>query len=242
MLCLYLQAPFGVSRTFTAGSFRPTAEFVSYSAFYGLLLNVAGIEMRHDDGRSVMTLIKPDLPKFRLALGALSFPLQHSIYQQMHSYRVGGQEKVPDPDNPGSMISVEGLGLRRTKGGKYNITPTRRAFLSDIRAYIALDADGEFEPQVLAGLRGESSRTYGLPFLGDNSFLLDKLANVEQPEPAYWYVPVLPDTAGGLRERVTRLTVTIDRADMSRTTSALFAPTEQPTTEIPAQAWVPVGY
>jgi CRISPR-associated protein Cas5t len=242
MLCLYLQAPFGVARTFTAGSFRPTAEFISYSAAYGLLLNVAGIEMRHDDGESVMTLIKPDLPKFRLALGALSFPLQHSIYQQMHSYRVGGQEKVPDPDNPGSMISVEGLGLRRTKGGKYNITPTRRAFLSDIRAYIALDADGEFEPQVLAGLRGESSRTYGLPFLGDNSFLLDKLANVEQPEPAYWYVPVLPDTAGGLRERVTRLTVTIDRADMSRTTSALFAPTEQPTTEIPAQAWVPVGY
>jgi CRISPR-associated protein Cas5t len=228
MLCLHLQAPFGVARTFTAGSFRPTAEFISYSAAYGLLLNVAGIEMRHDDGESVMTLIKPDLPKFRLALGALSFPLQHSIYQQLHNYPVGSE--TGKQYEPGA------------KGSKYNITPTRRTFLSDIRAYVALDADGAFESQVLAGLKGESSRTYGLPFLGDNSFLLDKLAKVEQPEPAYWYVPVLPDTAGGLRGRVTRLSVTIDRADMSRTTSALVAPTEQRVAQIPAQAWVPVGY
>ncbi len=228
MLCLYLQAPFGVARTFTAGSSRPTAEFISYSAAYGLLLNVVGIEMRHDDGESVMTLIKPDLPKFKLALGARWFPLQHSIYQQLHNYPVGSE--TGKQYEPGA------------KGSKYNITPTRRAFLSDIRAYIALDADGQFESQVLAGLRGESSRTYGLPFLGDNSFLLDKLAKVEQPEPAYWYVPVLPDTAGGLRERVTRLTVSIDRADMSRTTSALFAPTKEPVSEIPAQAWVQVGY
>jgi CRISPR-associated protein Cas5t len=228
MLCLYLQAPFGVFRTFTAGSFRPTAEFISYSAAYGLLLNVAGIEMRHDDGESVMTLIKPDLPKFRLALGAQSFPFQHSIYQQLHNYPVGSE--TGKQYEPGA------------KGSKYNITPTRRAFLSDIRAYIALDADGAFESQVLAGLKGESSRTYGLPFLGDNSFLLDKLAKVEQPEPAHWYVPVLPDAAGGLRERVTRLSVTIDRVDMSRTTSALFAPTEKPATEIPNDAWIAVGY
>jgi CRISPR-associated protein Cas5t len=228
MFCLYLQAPFGVARTFTAGSFRPTAEFISYSATYGLLLNVAGIEMRHDDGESVMTLIKPNLPKFRLALGARSFPLQHSIYQQLHNYPVGSE--TGKQYEPGA------------KGSKYNITPTRRAFLSDIRAYIALDADGEFESQVLAGLKGESPRTYGLPFLGDNSFLLDKLAKVEQPEPAYWYVPVLPHAAGGLRERVTRLSVTIDRADMSRTTSQLFAPTKEPVAEIPAQAWVHVRY
>ena len=228
MLCLYLQAPFGVARTFTAGSSRPTAEFISYSAAYGLLLNVVGIEMRHDDGESVMTLIRSNLPKFKLAMAALSFPRQHSIYQQLHNYPVGSE--TGKQYEPGA------------KGSKYNITPTRRAFLSDIRAYIALDADGQFESQVLAGLRGESSRTYGLPFLGDNSFLLDKLAKVEQPEPAYWYVPVLPDTAGGLRERVTRLTVSIDRADMSRTTSALFAPTKEPVSEIPAQAWVQVGY
>lgn len=228
MFCLYLQAPFGVTRTFTAGSFRPTAEFISYSVVYGLLLNVAGIEMRHDDGRSVMTLIKPDLPRFRLALGALSFPLQHSIYQQLHNYPVGAET--------GKQYKVG------AKGSKYNVTPTRRAFLSGIKAYIAVDAADRFESQLEAGLKGDSPRTYGLPFLGDNSFLLDRLERVEQPEPAYWYVPLDPDTAGGMRERVTRLTVTIDRADMSRTTSALFAPTAQPERDIPKDAWIPVGY
>lgn len=228
MLCLYLQAPFGVSRTFTAGSFRPTAEFISYSAAYGLLLNVAGIEMRYDDGKSVMTLIRTNLPKLKLALGALSFPLQHSIYQQLHNYPVG--EETGRRYKAGAMAN------------KYNITPTRRAFLSNIRAYVAVDGSNEFESEVLAGLRGKSSRTYGLPFVGDSNFLPDKLEQVTQREPAFWYVPLTPDSASGMRERVTRLTITIDRADMSRTTSSLFAPTEQAQIEIPENAWVPVGY
>jgi CRISPR-associated protein Cas5t len=228
MLCLHLQAPFGVARTFTAGSFRPTAEFISYSAAYGLLLNVAGIEMRRDDGESVMTLIKPDLPKFRLALGALSFPLKHSIYQQLHNYPVGAET---------GKQYAEGA-----KGRKYNITPTRRAFLSGINALICTKDDNGFEAQVMAGLRGEASRTYGLPFLGDNSFLIDRLESLTETQPAHWFTPIVPDDTGGLRDHVTRLTISIDRADMSRTTSALFAPTEQPSTEIPAQAWVPVGY
>ncbi len=228
MLYLYLQAPFGVSRTLTAGSFRPTSEFISYSAAYGLLLNVAGIEMRRDDGKSVMTLIKNDLPRFKLALGAISFPLQHSIYQQLHNYPVGSET--------GRRFEAS------AHGSKYNVTPTRRAFFSDVRAYVAVDGDGRFEAQVLAGLQGDSPRTYGLPFLGDNNFLLDRLEQVERPRPAHWFVPLKPDTAGGLRERVTRLTVTIDRADMSRTVSALFVPSEQPTADIPEEAWVQIGY
>jgi CRISPR-associated protein Cas5t len=227
MLLLYLQAPFGVFRNFIAGSFRPTAEFLTHSAAYGLLLNVAGVEMRHDDGKSVMTLIRHDLPKFKMALAARSFPLQHSVYQQLHNYPVGSTGK--DRAN-------------ETKGGKYNITPTRRAFLSDIKAYIAVDADPKFESQVLAGLKGNSPRTYGLPFLGDNNFLLDRLESVETLKPAHWYVPLRPGDEGGLRGHVTRLTITIDRADMSKTHSDLFAPTPEPTNEIPNDAWVEVGY
>ena len=42
MLCLYVQAPFAACRTFTAGWYRPTATFLTPSAAYGLILNVAG--------------------------------------------------------------------------------------------------------------------------------------------------------------------------------------------------------
>jgi CRISPR-associated protein Cas5t len=241
MLCLYLQAPFGVFRTFTAGSFRPTAEFITPSAAYGLLLNVAGIEMRQDDEDNVMTLIKTDLPSFHLALGAVSFPLQHSIFQQLHNYPVG-DEPIPDPLYPGKKIKKKEEGFRRCKGNKYNVTPVRRSFLSEIHAHICIDGNEEFEARIIEGLKGNSPRSYGLPFMGDNNFIIDKLEPIERPSEAHWFVPVSSDHEGGLKEHVTRLTITIDRADMSKTRSALFAPTEKPSKEIPESAWVEVGY
>jgi len=242
MLCLNLQAPFAAFRTFTAGSFRPTAEFITPSAAYGLLLNVAGIEMRQKDENQPMTLIKKDLPRFRLALGAVSFPAQHSIYQQLHNYLVGGKDKIPDPFSPDKEITKEEEGYRRCKGSKYNVTPVRRAFLSDLRAYVCIDGNDEIEARIIEGLKGNSLRTYGLPFLGDNNFLIDKLEPVESPSEAYWFVPFSSGQEEGLREHVTRLTISIDRADMSQTRSALFAPTEKPSTEPPESAWVEVGY
>ena len=129
MLKLYLQAPFGVFRTFTAGSFRPTAGFITPSAAYGLLLNVAGIEMRHDDGKE-MTLITEGLPPLSLALGALRLPLQQTMYQQLHNYPVGstGREHAA-----------------ATKGTKYNIAPARRSFLAEIRGYLCMEGSDQLE-------------------------------------------------------------------------------------------------
>jgi len=227
MLCLYVQSPFATFRTFTAGSFRPTSGFITPSAAYGLLLNVAGIEMREDVGDLAMTTIKQDLPQFRLALGALSLPLFHSVYQQLHNYPIGesGKEHAP-----------------ATKGNKYNIAPVRRAFLSGIRGYVCLEGNADMEKWVRSGLKGGSARSYGLPFLGDNNFLVDRLEPVEKREPAYWFEQVVSDQDAGLRNQVTRMTVAIDREDMSRTQSTLFAPKERPSVEIPEAAWVEVGY
>lgn len=97
----------------------------------------------------------------------------------------------------------------------------RRAFLSGLKAYICADGSPETEEQVREGLRGLRLCAYGLPFLGDNNFLIDRLEPVDHPQEAFWFRPV-PPGGGGLREHVTRLTVRIDRADMARTTSALF--------------------
>ena len=45
---------------------------MTYSAAYGLLLNLAGLEMRApDNGKSTMTLIADELPALELALGLL---------------------------------------------------------------------------------------------------------------------------------------------------------------------------
>ncbi len=234
MLCLYLEAPFAACRSFTAGWYRPTATFLTPSAAYGLILNIAGIESRlreeeeSHDGKTPATLLRPGLPKVRIALGVPAgekldaFPLVQTIYQQLHNYPVGtsGQERAES-----------------AKGNKYNITPIRREFLAGLRAVLCLDGNPELEARVRRGLRGDfNSSRYGIPFLGDNQFLIDRLEERSSGELAHWYERV-SEASGPPRPQTTRLTIWIDRADLSRTASALYAPTETAMTRIPEAAW-----
>jgi CRISPR-associated protein Cas5t len=244
MLRLELEAPFAVCRTFTAGWYRPTATFLTPTAVYGLLLNVAGIDSRlreedpRHDGKVPASLTAPGLPAMRLALGVCAgghatddpYPRVQTIYQQLHNYPVGRDA---------------GIDAALARGSKNNISPVRREFLSDVQALIYLDGNPELEDLVRRGLAGTlAERRYGLPFLGDNQFMVDRLNEIssppeEQPR-AYWYERI-DETAEGPRERTTRLTLWIDRADLSRTTSALFAPTPKATTEPPPNAWTPIN-
>lgn len=230
MLRLRVQAPFATFRTFAAGSFRPSAPFITYSAAYGLLLNLAGREMRApDDGKSVMTTIATGLPRFELALGACgALPAMQSIYQQLHNYPVGNSGKDREA---------------ATRGNKYNITPARRAVLHRLDALLALRGDDALEQEILAGLQGERERAYGLPFLGDNNFLPDRIDEVAETTEARWLQPLENSTAmADMSEGALRLTISIDRADMSRTQSALYAFEPQTSSAPPADAWVQVGY
>lgn len=236
MLCLYIEAPFAVFRPFTAGSFRPTADFITPSAVYGLLLNIAGIEMRFLDETKSMTLIKAEgLPKIKLALAApldeknpnkISLPFKHSLFQQLHNYPVGntGKERAGD-----------------TKGTKYNIQPVRRSFLSRLKSYIMFESTEEFENRFLEGINGRFQERYGVLFLGDNNFLVDKLNIVQKTGPLFWYVRITNDT-GGIIDNAVRMTITVDRFDMSRTQTALFAPISEPLEVPPDSAWVEVAY
>lgn len=249
MIFLYLEAPFAACRTFTAGWYRPTATFLTPSAAYGLLLNIACIESRlreedeDHDGSAAATLTVKGLPSAELAIGVpiaglrgsethvpLSdgelFPRVQSIYQQLHNYPVGasGKEKAA-----------------ACKGNKYNITPVRREFLSDIRAIIAVRTSEDFESRICEGLAGElNSNRYGVPFLGDNSFLPDRLELLKEAVPVRWYERVTPSTVG-IQDHTARMTISIDRADLSKTSSALFAPAESPDVTPRESAWVKVG-
>jgi CRISPR-associated protein Cas5t len=233
MLRLFVQAPFAAFRSFTAGWYRPTAGFITPSAAYGLALNLAGIETRRDDGLSAMTLTRFNLPPARIALGADPanprgpHPSVQTLYQQLHNYPVGtsGKERKED-----------------AKGNKYNITPVRREFLADLRAYVCLDFfhDRAIEDRIRRGLSGESENLgnrYGLPFLGDNSFLIDRIDVHDEPVTAFWYRRLGPDTEPGIVPRTTRLTILIDRFDMSRTISALFAPDEDASEDNEDTSW-----
>lgn len=242
MLCLYLQAPFAACRTFTAGWYRPTATFLTPSAAYGLLLNVAGIESRlyeHDpqhDGSAPATLTQSGLPAVRLALGAPereslaeSLPTVQTIYQQLHNYPVGKDAGMP---------------AEMSKGNKNNITPVRREYLCNLRCYICVDSTAELEDRIRRGLLGEfNANRYGIPFLGDNQFLLDRLEVVhpEEVRPAYWYEVISKASGTKPRPHTTRLTVSINRADMSRTVSHLYSPQSVAEVSVPSTAWIDIA-
>jgi CRISPR-associated protein Cas5t len=239
MLCLYVQAAFAACRTFTAGWYRPTATFLTPSAAYGLVLNVAGIEarLREEDpghrGKVPASLMRPGLPRVAIALGAPAtgegdrFPSVQTVYQQLHNYPVGasGRERAAS-----------------ARGTKYNITPVRREFLADLRVVVCLKDNDELEDRVRRGLRGEfNTDRYGVPFLGDNAFLIDRLEERRPVPAAHWYEKVREASGTAPRPRTTRLTVWIDRGDLSLTTSALYAPTPEETADVPDDAWTTVG-
>jgi CRISPR-associated protein Cas5t len=228
MLALRVCAPFATFRTFTAGAYRPTAPFLTPSAAYGLLLNIAAIESRLDDGISTMTRLRPNLPPTDLAIGELTAPRLQRIYQQLHNYPVGttGKERQSE-----------------TKGNKYNIQPIRREFLSDLDACILLDGNDDLEARVREGLRlgsayaPEGRPRYGVPFLGDNSFLISRLTVLPSTPTAHWYERVTPDEEAGAAD-LCRLTIWIDRAGMAGTVAPLFRRTPVATAHVPDRAWV----
>ena len=133
MLRLRVKAPFAAFRTFSAGAYRSTAPFITPSSAYGLLLNVAAIETRHDDGRSPMTVTASGLPSARIALGAVTLPTVQTIYQQLHNYPVG---------------AVSQAALDRSRGTKPNIQPIRREYLTNLDGYVCLDGNPELENRV----------------------------------------------------------------------------------------------
>lgn len=218
---LRLRAPFAAFRGFQAGVYRASAPVIPPSTAYGLVLNLAGIEMR-DSTTGVTTLIRADLPAVRIAVGLISEPERNTLYQQLHSYPVGASGKELK---------------EKTHGAKFWITPVRREILSGYDGMIGVQTeDGDLLMQIKRGLRGElDAPRYGLPFAGDNNLLIDRIDVVDQPEPTRWYTLILPDDPP--REGSCRLTVGIHRTDNSRTSTLLCAPLATPQSLPPEAAW-----
>jgi len=227
MLRLRIRAPYAAFRPFTAGWYRPTAPFPTPSALYGLLLNVAGIESRRDNSVAPMTLTAEDVPPAELAIGMVTLPRVQRLYQQLHNYPVGesGKDRA-----------------QQARGNKYNIQPVRREVLSGLDACVAVRGNDGLEARIREGLRLGSEYTpegrvrYGLPFLGDNNFTLSVLR--EESVAARWLLRIDPTTMDIPEPGIARLTVWVDRLDMSRTASQLYHPTDEETVEIPTKAWI----
>ncbi|MCI0693277.1 type I-MYXAN CRISPR-associated protein Cas5/Cmx5/DevS [candidate division KSB1 bacterium] len=220
-LWLRVRAPFAAFRGFQAGVYRASAPVMPPSAAYGLVLNLAGIEMR-DPTPGVTTLIRADLPALRIAVGMISAPERSTLYQQLHSYPVGASGKELK---------------EKTYGAKFWITPVRRELLVNYDGMIGVESDDESLLQrIRKGLRGELPEArYGLPFAGDNNLLIDRIDVEPEPPLTRWYARMQPDDPP--RKGSCRLTVGINRTDNSRTSSLLCAPLAEGRSIPPEAAW-----
>lgn len=226
MDCLWLRirAPFAAFRGFQAGVYRSTSPVMPPSAALGLLLNLAGIEMR-DYTATPNLLIREDVPCLQLAIATLpdSKSEVSTLYQQLHSYPVGDSGKTDLKP--------------RTQGAKYWITPVRRELLVGLDMILGVQASKQLLERIKKGLTGELDQSrYGLPFAGDNNFLFDRIDILTEVPEVFWYVQMQPDDPP-MRGSY-RLTVGIDRSDNSKTISFLFAPVETPSSQPPNNAWI----
>jgi CRISPR-associated protein Cas5t len=224
-LWLHLQAPFAAFRWFQAGVYRATHPVMPPSAVYGLLLNLAAMDMR-EVVIGPTTLIRADIPCVRLAIGVVTPAERCSLYQQLHTYPVNPNNERPKKLSP------------LTRGAKYWITPVRREVLVGLDCVIGAQSDdAELFERVRRGLRGELDvPRYGLPFVGDNNFLLDRIDELTTPPATViWYARMQPDDPP--RQGSCRLPVGIDRADNSKTISFLYAPVDDSASEPPELAW-----
>jgi hypothetical protein len=73
-------------------------------------------------------------------------------------------------------------------------------------------------------------------YVTSQNTIIDDLTSVR------WFERINSDAGPGIRDRTTRLTVLIDRADLSRTASALYAPQPEATSaEPPPLAWTTIN-
>lgn len=230
---LRIQARFASFRNFQAGVYRSSVPVIPPSTAYGLVMNIAGIEIR-DNSDGVTTQIRKDIPQIEVAIGLVTpistatglprFPETAMLYQQLHSYPVG---------NSGAKTLKP-----RTKGAKYWIVPVRREVIVGFDGILGLrSVDAALYQQIDDGLKGRlPSLRYGLPFLGDNNHLIDRIDWMETPpNETSWYVPMKAED--GPKRGSCRLTISIDRSNNSRTRSQLFAPYDSLSSEPPDDAW-----
>lgn len=217
---LRCRAPFAAYRPMQAGSLRATSPVITYSAAWGLALNLAGIETRHPEARSV-TGISADAPCLRIALGLPgAAPGVATLYQQLHGYPIGTSSENLRPG---------------ARGSKYHIAPARRELLVGLDVVLGIQGELGVLRRITDGLRGSIGEPrYGLPFAGDNNLLFDDIEVLASAMACRWYVSL--DASQPPQRGATRLTQSIDREDSSRTRTVLVVP-DQAREQPPANAW-----
>jgi len=210
-------APFAQHAQRYSGGTQPTWPVPTPSEAYGLVCNACCIDV-NDYGQLPSLPMRPDAPRFHVAIGEISTGGSGEMLVHRHIHRVG--KEMADP-----------------RGMKASIEPARIAVLAQTVFVIGIDADDEMLNRLEPGLRGDLPHA-GFLVAGNSDCLVDRVDVLELAPQAHWYVQVSPFEP--LRPGAHRFPVWIDRKNEGRSRWAILAPTEE-TAEVPRSAWIGVG-
>ena len=219
MLFIYFKAPFGAFKPFQSVEMLATVEFMTYSAAYGFLLGLAGINSRDP-------LVKSAYINTRIALGTFNLPRKGRVLQQLHKGKASSED------------------TERAKGRKPKIDIFWKELLYDVfEGYIGLD-NPELEPLITHGINNPQSINYwGLPFMGDNNFFVEKLDIVQEVKECQWF-SLLKSSTSPQNQRLYYLSVWTDYQNSTNSKSLLFrlVPfTEANLLNRNSDIWVPIS-
>src|SRR5207244_10839631 len=129
MRFVQFKAPFGAFRFFQAVEMAVTADFMTHSAAYGLLLGLAGIP--RDAKENYLGL------RVALGLKGENLPVRGRVYQQLHWVKLEGRvtKKKGKPPKGETLQAA----FERSQGMKPDIRPYVREFLHGIEGCIGFD-------------------------------------------------------------------------------------------------------
>lgn len=195
-LYVHFKAPFGAFKPFQSVEMLATTAFVTHSAAYGLLLGLAGVDRDR----------KEDFIGAQVAIGMSHMPRRGRTYHQLHVI----------PQTPGKDE------IERAKGTKQRIRPYWREVLINLEGCIGLK-DERLEPLVRQGINDPQTLDYwGLPFMGDNNFFIERLALISEPEECQWFCPLEPKNVSR-NDRYFYLSVWTDYSNGETSNSLLFS-------------------
>lgn len=195
-LYLHFKAPFGAFKPFQSVEMLATTAFVTHSAAYGLLLGLAGVDRDRKD----------EFIGAQIAVGMARMPKRGRTYHQLHVI-----PQTPTKDE-----------IERAKGTKQRIRPYWREVLISLEGCIGLK-DERLESLVRQGVDEPQSLDYwGLPFMGDNNFFLERLDVIPEPEKCQWFCPLEPENVGR-DDRYIYLSIWTDYASGEASNSLLFS-------------------
>lgn len=180
-LILHIKAPCGVSRQLSTENHRGTYPILSHTTLYGLLCNLAGVEMREYDSIVGNMVIKDNLPTLGIRIGYVKIPMQSRLFE--HTLKLMKNAELKN-----------GLGETRRVCRQF-IKPKRSDYLVDLDFYVEVLCDIDLINRMkryLSGInvdpiKGTDTTRYGLPFIGSNSCTIQSIDVVDvYPDQLFW--------------------------------------------------------